>query len=222
MDDIYFYIDESLEKNSDRLMLCLVVVLDNENTEIKTSITELKDNISHDQFLGIRKKYIKNLFHFTDDNYEVRNRFIDRLRCSHFKGYIAYKKISESYQETYKYLFYKLLRDRIKKYPDNYIKILYEQNPNIQHHELKSQIDNTIRELQKNHETNNTYNIEVQKETKDNIRLGIPDYTLGVFSNYLYTSESNNSHLAFEKIRGKIRLIMDLDNHEYFTKNNII
>lgn len=222
MNDIYFYIDESFDKTNNILSLCLIVISSNEYTDIKNSITNLKDDICNDQYLGIRKKNIKNLFHFTDDNYEVRNKLIDHLRYLQFTGYIAYKKVSDSYQETYKYLLYKLTKDRIKKNSDKYIKITYEQNPNIADQALNDQIENIKKELQKKYPDNSIYNIEIHKGTKDNIMLSIPDYTLGIFSNYLENTDKNNSHLSFEKIRGKIRLIMDLDNHKYFNRNNVI
>lgn len=223
MENIYFYIDESHDEKNNILLLSLVVVSKDEDLRIRNSATKLKENISIDQYIGIRSKNIKKIFHFTDDKIEVRNKLIDLLRISHYTAYIAYKEISDSYQETYRYLFYKLVKERIKKYSDKFIQIYYEQNPNISHQILEKQINDIQSEFKKTSTTKSVYNIECHVGTKDNVMLAIPDYTLGIYNDYADKNNRNEyARLSFEKLRGKIRLIMDLDNNTYYTRSNII
>lgn len=223
MENIYFYIDESYDEIKNILLLSLVVVSKDEDERTRESITKLKGNISTDQYIGIRSKNVKKIFHYTDDKPEIRNKLIDLLRLSHYKAYIAYKEMSESYQETYRYLFYKLIKERIKKYSDNFIKIYYEQNPNISHQVLDNQVNDIQLELKKISNAPSVYNIRCQVSTKDNVMLAIPDYTLGIFNGYSDKDNHNEyARLSFEKLRGKLRLIMDLDKNKYYSRHNII
>lgn len=223
MENIYFYIDESFDGENNRLLLSLVVVSEDEDLRVRSLVKKLKGDISNDQYSGIRNKNIKKIFHYTDDKPDVRNKLIDQLRIFHYKAYIAYKEISESYQETYRYLFYKLIKERVKKHSDKIIQIYYEQNPQISHHVLEKQINDLQDELKRIWTKASVYNIQCHKSTKENIMLCIPDYILGTYNDY---ADDNNKHdyarLSFEKLRGKVRLIMDLDNNVYYSRNNII
>ncbi|MFK5950226.1 MAG: hypothetical protein QM500_15785, partial [Methylococcales bacterium] len=113
--------------------------------------------------------------------------------------------------------------DRIKKYSSMVIHIIYEQNSSIKKVEIEKTVDSIKNELNNGASVFQDFNISCVEATKDNIMLGLSDYSIGVSNDYFkYKTSDHRGAKNFEMLRMKIRLIMDLDTNQFYSRHNII
>lgn len=224
---VYFYIDESQDadqKEADsNLYLCISLILSEDKDEIYSSLKAKKHDIRNDQFMGVNKKLINKLLHYNDDNDDVKNEIVNTIRTLFFRSYISRMKFNgKEYDATYYILLKSLIKDRIIKYKDRTVVIRYEQNSKISKIGMEQTI-NTIMEIIKkeNKHVISSHPI-LEKVTKEDFLISIPDYTLGLFLTYLEEKEKksplNFKINRFEKIRSKIRLFIDLNIPKYYSR----
>ncbi len=225
----YLYVDESQDGDQNdvnlSLYLCASLILSEDKEEIASKLNETKKSFKDDQFIGVRKKSVSKLLHYNDDNEEIKTKFTDAIRMMFFKSYISRLKFNnQSYDHVYCVLLKKILKDRIIKYKDRVLFVRYEQNSKIS----KEGVISTVNSILKSIKSESKHVIKtppvVEEITKDDLLISIPDYSLGLF--LTYKKEKNNKNAAsfkinrFEKIRSKIRLFVDLNSSDYYSRKS--
>ncbi len=226
---VFFYIDESQDgdqKSAEaNLYLCLTSILSEYQEEIYEDLRELKSNLRNDQFIGLNKKSVNKLLHYNDDNDSIKMEVAKLLRLSFYEAFISkYKFSNNKYDYTYYTILKSILKDRIINYKNRSIIIRYEQNSKISIDGIRSTIDSVMESIK----NDNIHKISsypvIQEVSKSDLLISIPDYTLGLFINYLQEKNKKRKDRLpfkinrFEQIRSKIRLFIDLNTKEYFSR----
>lgn len=215
---MHFYFDETKFKidGIEYLALAGVLIEDQNMASILSHLEALKTELEEDQFLG--KKEENRLLHFTEDNLEIQPKVIECLREQKVKVYIAYKILGDDYQDTYNNIMTKILFDRFQKNHTYRFTINYEENTYIKPTKLAGAIDIISKVVQERKPTFKGYTlIKVNKTEPFN---AIPDYFLGVFRQYIVVDKRQDfMKRNFEKLRKKIRLILDIENDIFYHKD---
>lgn len=216
--EIYCYFDETkfYRDNIPYLGLACVTIEKQQINDIEKVLLDLKESLVEDQFTGKRKK--TKIFHFTDDNTIIKNEILRHLRDAHFRAYIAFAELKEPYWQTYVMLLEKNLYGRLQEKHDYAFRIHYEENSEIKYTQISTKIKVMIDNLKKDYPVISTPIIT--KITKRNILVTLPDYILGVFRAYSKVNRLEYMKFDFEKLRNKIRLIVDMKKSIYYSRKN--
>ncbi|GEM_PF-3201263 len=227
----YHYIDESETPDKKTLILSLISINGDflKNT-ISDKLTLLQNDLVSDLRNGLTDNQKSKLFHYCEDNIMVKERYIPILRELNIEAQIMFKSEQRSmdklgkgvYQKNYYALFNSLMKNVLRRYKNNTNIITVEENSKI-----------PLKELEKIVQMRDSFfpNTVVKKSGKDDILLSIPDYILGIvrdcmkknFSerlSKLKKEQTLKENTKFYEISDKIRLIADLTNNQFFTRQN--
>lgn len=227
----YHYIDESETPDKKTLILSLVSISgDFFKNIIFDKLTSLKSDLVSDLRNGLTDTQRSKLFHYCEDNTMVKEKYIPILRELNIEVHLMFKYENESmdkmdkevYQNNYYALFDSLMKNTLRRYKNDINIITFEENSKISLKKLEQIV------LKRGIFFPNTV---IVKSGKDDILLSIPDYILGIvrdcmkenFSERLgklKTGQKLNEDTKFCQISDKIRLIADLTNNQFFTRQN--
>jgi hypothetical protein len=219
---VYLYIDESQDDNKSNLYLCVSIILSQDKKKIESELTNIKNELESDPYLGIRPKSIKKLLHYYDDNDDVKTKMTDTIQMMFFKSYISRMKFDKSnYSSVYYSLLKSILKNQIIKYKDRTFIIRYEQNSKITQNQITSTINSVIDAIKNENKHIIKSDPIIEKVTKEDLLISIPDYTLGLFLTYITEKNKENTQefkiRRFERIRSKLRLFIDLNTSTYYS-----
>ncbi|MFY9141327.1 hypothetical protein [Sulfuricurvum sp.] len=214
---IHCYFDETeLIIDGNKCLALAGVFIEDEYVEsIRESLLELKAHLLDDQFTGKKEK--SRIFHFAEDTQGIKSIIIDSMRDKEYRAYIAYKDLNTTYSETYISIVEKILYDRLQEKYYCKFQIYFEQNNKVNQVKMGIKMENMITRIRENHPDLEFPSLE--KVTKDNILSAIPDYVLGVFRSYHQIDRAPYMGLNFDKLRNKIRLIVDMKNGMYYSRS---
>lgn len=227
----YHYIDESETPDKKTLILSLVSINGNflKNT-IFDKLTLLQSGLVSDLRNGLTDNQKNKLFHYCEDNIMVKERYIPILRELTIEVQLMFKFEQESmdklgkevYQNNYYALFNSLMKNVLRRYRNNTNIITVEENSKI-----------SLKKLERIVLIRGNYfpNTVIEKSGKDDILLSIPDYILGIVRDCMKSDFSERlsklkkeqtlkEDTKFCEISDKIRLIADLTNNQFFTRQN--
>lgn len=227
----YHYIDESETPDKKTLILSLVSINGNflKNT-ISDKLTLLQSDLVSDLRNGLTDNQKNKLFHYCEDNIMVKERYIPILRELTIEVQLMFKFEQESmdklgkevYQNNYYALFNSLMKNVLRRYRNNTNIITVEENSKI-----------SLKKLERIVLIRGNYfpNTVIEKSGKDDILLSIPDYILGIVRDCMKSDFSERlsklkkeqtlkEDTKFCEISDKIRLIADLTNNQFFTRQN--
>jgi hypothetical protein len=224
----YHYIDESETPDKKTLILSLVSINGDflKNT-ISDRLTLLKSDLVSDLRNGLTEKQRSKLFHYCEDNIMVKEKYIPILRELNIETHLMFKSEKEplkkeAFENNYYALFDGLMKNILRRYSKNTNIIVVEENSKI-----------TLTKLEDIVRKRGDYfpNTVISKSGKDDILLSIPDYILGIvrdcmkenFSEKLGTLKTGQKlkeDTKFCEISDKIRLIADLTNNQFFSRQN--
>ena len=227
----YHYMDESETPDKKTLILSLVSINGNflKNT-ISDKLTLLQSNLVLDLRNGLSDNQKNKLFHYCEDNIMVKERYIPILRELAIEVQLMFESEQESmdklgkevYQNNYYAIFDSLMKNVLRRYRNNKNIIIVEENSKISLEKLKRIV------LKRGDYFPNTV---IEKSGKDDILLSIPDYILGIVRDCMKSDFSKRlsklkkeqtlkEDTKFCEISDKIRLIADLTNNQFFTRQN--
>ncbi len=218
MEDVYFYIDETkfIKNSINYLGLSLVLVRNNKNIEfIKNELESLYNEVAADQYLGLNRD--NRIFHFTEDNMEIKPRLVDKIRDFNIKAYIAYDtiKYSSMFKSVYLRILHKLLYDRVSKNKHCNIHVFYEEQSEIKKYDVELIFKDILK-------TTTVGCYSISETTKKNILICLPDYILGVFRDKTDANKKQYDYRQrnYEKFSSKIRLVIDMEKDIFYSKDN--
>ncbi len=224
----YHYIDESETPDKKTLILSLVSINGDflKNT-ITDRLTSLKSDLVSDLRNGLTDKQKNRLFHYSEDDPNVKSDYISILRELNIETHLMFKSENEplkkvTFQNNYYALFDSLMKNILRRYSNNKNIIVVEENSKI-----------TVTRLEQIVRIRGNFfpNTVISKSGKDDILLSIPDYMLGIVRDCmkkdfvegmkkLKDGQILKEDRDFSKISEKIRLIADLTNNQFFTRQN--
>jgi hypothetical protein len=224
----YHYIDESETPDKKTLILSLVSINGDflKNT-ISDKLTSLKSDLVSDLRNGLTDQQRSKLFHYCEDNIMVKEKYIPILRELNIETHIMFKSENEqmskeTFQNNYYAIFDSLMKNILRRYKNSTNTVIVEENSKI-----------TLTKLQGIVRTRGNFfpNTVISKSGKDDILLSLPDYILGIvrdcmkkdFSeklDKLRTGQKLKEDTKFFELSDKIRLIADLTNNHFFTRQN--
>lgn len=224
----YHYIDESETPDKKTLILSIVSIHGDflKNT-ITDRLTSLKNDLVSDLRNGLTDKQRSKLFHYCKDNIMVKEKYIPVFRELNIETHIMFKSedeqmSKETFQNNYYAIFDSLMKNILRRYKNSTNTIIVEENSKI-----------TLTKLQEIVRTRGNFfpNTVISKSGKNDILLSLPDYILGIvrdcmkedFSeklNKLRTGQKLKEDTKFFELSDKIRLIADLTNNQFFTRQN--
>lgn len=227
----YHYIDESETPDKKTLILSLVSINGNFiKNAISDKLTSLQIDLVSDLRNGLTDNQKNKLFHYCEDNIMVKERYIPILRELNIEVQLMFKSENDSmdklgkevYQNNYYALFNSLMKNTLRRYRNNTNIITVEENSKIS---LKT-LEQIVRA--RGHFFPSTL---IEKSGKDDILLSIPDYILGIvrdcmkedFSEKLKKLKEEQTlkeDIKFCEVSDKIRLIADLTNNQFFSRQN--
>jgi hypothetical protein len=222
---VYLYLDESQDDENDHLYLCGTLVLSEYYDDIEREISHTKEELYIDQHIDISQKKRSKLLHHNDDNEEVRSKFVDVLRQLFFKSYLSRITLSnEKYSAQYHKLLKSILKNKLEKYKDRVFVIRYEQNSKIRKLDVQKSVEQLVEQVTEKGKHRLPFPPIIEEVSKEDILVSIPDYCLGCFLQYQKEKKSPQNAkfkiTRFEKIRTKVRLAIDLDNSEYYSRSS--
>jgi RNA-directed DNA polymerase len=220
-----FLIDESECKINNKNYLLLAIV-QTEDIELIVATTNglLRTNLA-DPFASARKSALERKgLHFTDSDEDLRRDYIDKLITLPFRCYLSFMELTDSskYESTYKIFLQKLLPHRLMGCDAASVSVEIEENSRIKESELKKLIVGIGKNLRDaNNRCPSSLDVKFLGK-KDQTAFSVPDYMLGVFSDYLQSClEKNNQprkKLLFESLRDKYRVILDASTNIPYTR----
>jgi len=224
----YHYIDESETPDKKTLILSLVSISGDffKNT-ITDRLTSVKNDLVFDLRNGLTDMQRKKLFHYCEDNIMVKEKYIPILRELNIEVQLIFKSAKESmdkeaYQNNYYAIFNSLIKNVLRRYRNSTNTIIVEENSKI-----------SLKTLEKIILTRGNFftNTVIAKGGKDDILLSIPDYILGIVRDCMKENFSERleklrigqklkEDTKFYEVSDKIRLIADLTNNQFFSRQN--
>ena len=207
------------EKNY--LALAFVQTESTEQIEF-TTIGILRQHLA-DPFSGGRKKSLeRRKLHYSDANEDLRKAYVDKLSILPFRAYLVFGELKspKEYESLYLELIQNLLPHRLMGCDQAIVRLIFEENSKIK----GSSIVDTINKLHQNLAcSDNRRPIFVETiigGKSDYPCFSAPDFLLAIFSAYAKSNSDPNERRAlfFEKLRDKIRVILDADKEIVYTR----
>lgn len=187
-------------------------IMDDDLDRLNVEVNILLNKYIKSPFDSIKKEaLVKNGLHYSDASEDLRKDFLDIISKEHIYTYIAYKKLqsNDRYEDTYIELLHNLINDRLLTTEYEISDIVIEKN------QSKVSVKNILNMLFQR----TRYRNIPKFEDKSCILLSSVDFALGYFRNYvLATAKEERKRLFFERIRGKYKVIKNLDNDKVFTR----
>lgn len=200
------FVDESeLEIHGNKyLVLGIAAVPDSNLKDVHDKLCILLNKYIKDPYVSIKKEaLIKNGLHYSDASEDLRENYSELLKYQNIKFYIGYKKLDDpkSYESVYLSIMTKMLQDRLLNTKYGVCRTFIEKNEKISETAVKS----LFRFL------------NIIFVTKGCLALSLADFGLGYFRSYIL-HDTNRNVLFFEKLRGKYKVIKNIDNLDTFTR----
>lgn len=204
---VNLFIDETeIEILGNKYLALGIVAAPVETTyNIKRKLYNLLNKYIKDPYCAINKEnLIKRGLHCSDASEDLREDYIDLLNHQNLKFYIGYKKLDtpKSYEDAYISILQNLLQDRLLNTKYGVVQIFIEKNEKVPQKHI-----NALFKLS-----------HIIFADKTNILLSLADFALAYFRYYATSTACNRHVLFFEKLRGKYKVIKNIDNLNTFTR----
>ncbi len=225
---IAMLVDEAeFARNGSRNYLALACATTEELATIRFSAAGAAREYRADPFASGRPRKVDTKgLHFADVPENVRDDFVRRLAFQSFRSYIAFAPLKDKtdkseYADVYAALLRALLPRRFMAADRAEVTIYVEQNPKIGSVAIENVVNDVYNSLQtaNNRRPYEKPNLVIAKKV-ENPEIAVPDFLLGVVARYLdlHNGRTDSDRLRFERLRDKIRVVLDLENGIEFSR----
>lgn len=220
----YFFVDETefTWKGKEYLALGLSASQHQEQIDIATQ-TAFNNYLANPWSDGNLQEIRKKGVHFTDATEDLRRIYIETLQPLPFNGYIVFGELGEDYQETYLRLLRFIIKRRLMASESKAAIFLFEKTSKVSENAIKSVMNAALEDLRKTNNRRPKY-VFTKFVGKEHYGVSVPDFLLAVFRRYINSDPLNKSQQRqinmFEMLRDKIRLIVNADTGEEFSRRN--
>lgn len=217
-----FFVDETeFEWNGKNyLALCLSAT---QQQDIINATTEriLKDYLADPFSDGDRDAISKYGMHFYHAPENLKSFYFQALQTLPFQGYVVFGEQSGAYEMDYTKLLAHIIKRRMMAAESKAALLCFEQNNKVSTNAIEAVVQDAWKELHRTKNRHPRY-VSVKMVDKSHFGVGVPDFLLGVFRKYLTSdptaSPPQRQQNMFEGLRDKIRVIVNADTGEEFTR----
>ena len=174
---------------------------------------------------GDKLAILKNGLHFNDATEDLKLRYIEALQKLPFNGYVVFGELTSFavYEETYLRLLRSIITRRLMAAESRFAHFSFEETDKVSASAILEVINTAYKQLG---DSNNRHplSIEVQMVSKDVHGVSVPDFLLGAFRRYMMSGDTQlpprREHVIFERLRDKLRVILNVDTGEIFSRRN--
>lgn len=219
-----FFVDETEFEWNDKKYLALCLSATQQQDVINTTTERiLKDYLANPFSDGDREAMSQHGMHFYHATEDLKSLYFRALQKLPFQGYIVFGEQSGAYEADYTKLLAKIIKRRLMAAESKAAFLCFEQNSKVSKNAIEEVVRRSWEELDR---TNNRRPkcATVEMVDKSYYGVGIPDFLLGVFRKYVSgvpaASPPLRQHNMFEGLRDKIRVIVNADTGEEFTRRH--
>jgi hypothetical protein len=226
----HLFIDEAEYVRDGRKVLALGIAVTQHGGRIVTETREVLAATLEDLWAAGNVQAIeKKGMHFADATEDLRLDYVKRLEQMPFEGFVVYAACDDpaDYQDTYLRLLRTLIFRRLKAAESRFATLYFEENDKVSREAVKAcvrEAHDTLRQSRDRH----PLMIDVEFVSKPDMRISVPDFLLGVLGKYLQSKPvpegkpESRDRLMFERLRDKLRVIVDLDQGEEYSRRHPI
>jgi retron-type reverse transcriptase len=221
---IAFVIDEGEFSRGDTKYLGMACATTEDLEKIRISVAAMAREYRADPFApGRPKKVDTKGLHFADVPETVRDNVVKMLSFQPFRGYVAFAPYdgSKEYAALYLELLKTLLVRRFQAADRAEVTLFVEENPRIPPHDIQEVVGTVYLSLEtaNNRRPFELPTLKIARKTQ-NHELVMPDFMLGTLAHYLdlHSERTELQRLRFERLRDKVRVVLDLERHIEFSR----
>lgn len=223
-------IDESEFSSPAGPLLCIGLSVSQHQSRLNADTSDVLNGTLGDMWAtGNREALNKKGLHFADAHPDLVLAYVKQLQKMPFEGYVCLGKLSESdtYENTYLRLLAAVIRRRLMAAESQLCHFIIEKNEKVSEDKVCRLITSTHAALR---DENNRHpkSLHIEFVKKPNLEISVPDFLLGILGRYMSKRASppdkpeSRDRLLFERIRGKYRLILDVDRNKEYSRRNPI
>ena len=217
-----FFVDETEFVWQEKRYLALGLSATQQQDRIN-SVTEriLKDYLANPFSDGDIEAVTKNGMHFYDAPEDLKSTYVRALQTLPFQGYIVFGEQTGDFEGDYTRLLAHVIKRRLMAAESKAALMCFEQSDKVSKNAIEAVVRDAWGQLARANNRRPKY-VNVEMVDKSNFGVGVPDFLLGVFRKYI-SSDPNASppprhQNMFEGLRDKIRVIVNADTAEEFTR----
>lgn len=224
--DIAIFVDEAEFSFDGNDYLALAFVRSEESERLAQVVNEITSDYLADPFSKGKKEAITRFgLHYTDAHPDLRTSFFNILPALPFSAIISFQKINdyEHYDQTYRDIFTRLLRQTYMTSDGASLKIAIDSNQKIKQRLLSENCEQLLQTLAASYarRPRKAPNLKFVRKP-DEPCISAPDFLLAAFSAYAVansrTTKDPHRFLEFERVRDKIRYIENGDTKTFSTR----
>ena len=223
-----FYVDESEFKHQGRTYLALAISASMKQGEIiEAAQNTLKDFLASPWADGQTESIKKNGLHYTDAMEDLRMSFVKVMQKLPFNGYIVFGELSSpsNYANVYTNLLERVITRRLMAAESRNAKFWFEATDKVPQEAIRKVVSTAFTRL-RSENNRRPKEVEVHFVGKEATGISVPDFLLGAFRGFMMagpvTSPPQRTHILFERLRDKVRVILDADSGAEFSRRNPI
>jgi len=226
-DRAYIFVDESEFEWDGKRYLAIALSITKDPNEIEISANAILRKYLADPFSdGDVDRIRREGLHFVAVPEDLRINFVEDLQTLPVENYIAFCRLDDpnDYKSKYMYLVKKVFPHRLMYFENGFLDIRFEENSKISESELQDTIQD-MRLQQMLLKGRYPKYLAVSSGSKsDFLHFSAPDFVLGVWNRYAKLPELKSGKplprnmLLFERIRDRVRVILNADNGIVFSR----
>lgn len=219
-----FFVDETDFEFEGKKYLALCLSATQQQDVINTTTERIVKSYLANPFSdGDPEKIKRHGMHFSDACEDLRTEYARALQTLPFQGYIVFGELHGKYEANYTRLLAHIIKRRLLAAESKAALFCFEGTDKVSENAIKKIVLESWDELVR---TNNRHPkcVTVKIVDKTFYGVGVPDFLLGVFRRYIYSdptaSPPQRQRNMFEGLRDKIRVIVNADTGEEFTRRH--
>ena len=216
------------EKSDNQALVGCVVAEDAEL--IRQRVEETRQDLLHDPHIRLIPDVVNRLqtgeFNYSQDDPNVRVKFIETLSSLIFEAYICYAEkdsfTSQTDQDVYECLFGRLMYERLRANKARRINIWLSQlhQPHIENRQKI--VSSCVQSITNSDGRGFLEQPTVELTSGPEDGLAVAHYSCVIVQKYLKYLETTGTQgrLDFERIRNKVRVVHNFTTDEFFTRKN--
>ena len=213
-------------ENPDNLALVGCVVAEDAEL-IRQRVEEMRQDLLHDPYIRLIPDVVDKLqtgeFNYSQDDPNVRVKFIETLSSLIFEAYICYAEessfTSQTGQGAHECLFGRLMYERLGANKSQRINIWLSQlhQPHIEN--IQQIVNSCVPAITNSDNRRFREQPTVELTNGPEYGLAVAHYSCAIVQKHLEAT-GTSERLDFEKIRNKIRVVHNFTTGEFFTRKN--
>lgn len=219
-----FFVDETEFEWKGRKYLALGLSASQKQDVIDATTERILNDYLADPFSdGDLKAIQQNGMHFSHATEDLRSLYVQALKTLPFQGYIVFGKQHGDFEADYTRLLDHIIKRRLMAAESKGAELCFEQSSKVSKNAIEAVVRGAWEELRQTNNRRPKF-VSVNVVDKNWFGVGVPDFLLGVFRRYVLSDPAVTPPLRqqnmFEGLRDKIRVIVNADTGEEFTRRH--